>query len=281
MHFLSWNRWAYGLAVIFIILFTAGPIFWNFIVSISPEAEISQASSSFFPQSVTWENYGAILDWDRREGMTVLSALTNSLELALWTLLISLPLTTLGGYALARYRFSGRTVLLSCLILTIVIPTVARIIPVYAMFRQYDMLDSYFWTAVLYTTMAIPILTWISMNYFIQLPQELWQAAELDGFTEWGMLTRIILPLSQPILLTNALITFIISWKQFMVPTILLSAYTNRVITMILSDFMTKDTILYAIIAACGMMAIIPPALLAVLFRRYLISGLTAGSTKF
>lgn len=274
------TKLAYYGAVLFIILFTVGPIAWNFIVSLSPEAEVLKPTQHLLPSTLTLENYSTILQTNSQASRTVISALENSFFLALWTLVISLPLTTLGGYALGRYRFKGRTVLLNALILTIVIPMVARIIPVYAMFREYNMLDSFFWTAVLYTTMAIPIITWISMNYFSQLPPELWQAAELDGFTEWTIFTHIILPVSQPIILTNALIIFIISWKQFMVPTILLSAYENRAITMIMSDFMTKDTIQYALIAACGMIAIIPPAILAILFRHYLISGLTAGATK-
>lgn len=268
----------YG-AVLFILIFILGPILWALIISLTPETDILKAER-IVPDTLFWDNYKNILNLSARENKAVLNALTNSTLAAAVTLALAMPSTVLAGYALARYDFPGKGLIQKFILITIIIPVSATIIPIYSIFRTYDLLDSLFWTSVIYTSSALPLTIWIAMNYFKQLPQELWQAAAIDGFTERQMFLRILLPLSQPVLLTVGLIIFLMTWKQFMVPSILLSSYDNRVITMAMSEFMTKDSIQNTLIAACGIIAIIPPAISAVIFRKYLISGLTAGTGK-
>ncbi|MCH4167131.1 MAG: carbohydrate ABC transporter permease [Megasphaera sp.] len=275
------NKRAYYGAVIVMILFIAGPILWNILISLTPEAELMKPHSNLLPASFDTINYVRLFNSTAREHTIMLNALTNSILAAAATLALALPITIAAGYALARYDFPGKQIVENLIFFTIVIPVSSTIIPIYAVYRELNLLDNLYWTAVIYTSSVIPFAVWITTNYFKQLPKELWQAAALDGFTERQIFMRIILPLSHPAIITTVLIIFLMTWQQFMVPSILLASFDNRVITMSLSSFMTKDTIQYTLIAACGIIAIIPPALLAVWFRKYLISGLTAGSVKF
>ena len=211
---------------------------------------------------------------------TFFNGFENTLLIALITLVIGLPVSVLAGYALARFDFFMKRVVLNFILLTIVIPVFSTIIPIYAFYASYDLLDSMFFTALVYVSSFVPLNIWILMNYFKALPKELWQAAALDGFTPTGTFFRIILPLSRPILMTSALIIFLMSWKQYVIPAILMSTHKHQMITMVMSEFMSRDAIRYGMVAACGIPAVLLPALVAVVFKRFLVRGLTAGTVK-
>ena len=276
----SKNGIGYYFAAFLLIVFSLGPIVWAFIISITPEAELLNASTSLLPSSFTWERYAEIFDPTTSAHQTVLIGLTSSIKIAAITLLIGVPLTTISGYILSIYEFRGKKLFINLLLLTIVIPVFSTIIPIYNIFRNLNMLDSMFWTSVIYVSSVLPLNVWIMMNYFKQLPKELWQAAAIDGFTKTQTFFKVILPVAAPAVLTCALIIFLMAWKQYVIPSILLSSFDNRTITMIMSEFMTRDSIQYGMISAVGIIAIIPPAIVAVLFRKFLISNMAAGAVK-
>ena len=118
------------------------------------------------------------------------------------------------------------------------------------------------------------------MNYFKTLPKELLEAAEVEGLNERQIFFYVILPISYPIILTCVLMVFIMSWNQFQIPLILLSSPENKVVTLILSEFMGRNDISYGLIALCGLVSLVIPAIVAIIFRNKLISGLTQGSVK-
>ena len=118
------------------------------------------------------------------------------------------------------------------------------------------------------------------MNYFRELPVDLWESAAIEGATETQMFLKIALPLAKPIVVTTVLVMFLMSWRQYIIPMLLLSSYNKKVLTMIMSEFMTRDAINYSIIAMLGIVVTIPPMIASIVFRRNLVSGLTAGSVK-
>ena len=270
----------YYLAVIFLILFCLGPIIWCFIISITPEGDLLADGSGIIPQSITWENYRSIFSADSQDSKVILLGLTNSIKISALTLLIGIPLTVLTGYILSIAEFRGKKIFVNLLLLTIVIPVFSTIIPIYNMFRNMDLLNSMLWTSFIYVSSALPLNVWIMMNYFKQMPKELWQAAAIDGFNERQTFFKVILPVASPAVLTCTLIMFLMAWKQYVIPTILLSGFTSRTITMVMSDFIARDFIRYGIIAGCGILAIVPPAIVAVLFRKFLISNMSSGTIK-
>lgn len=270
----------YYVVVVLFLLFTLGPIVYAFLISITPESEILSTTTRLMPDTITWANYQALFDRSSQAYATIAGGLQNSLITAALAVVIGLPVSVLTAYAFTLYQFKFKKLILYFILVTIVIPVFTTIIPIYAMFAQWRLLDSLFWTSVIYVSAFIPLNTWIIMNYMQALPKELWEAARIDGCNGWQTFWYIILPVSYPIIVTSILLIFLMSWSQYQIPLILTSSQANKVVTLVLSEFMTRDTISYGMIAASGLLSIVPPVIVAVVFRNFLISGLTAGSVK-
>ncbi|MGX7109632.1 carbohydrate ABC transporter permease [Facklamia miroungae] len=272
--------WLYLITVIVFLLFTLGPLIWTFIVSVTPKAELMKMDSHFLPSQATFENYQTLFDPTEKAHETVFNGLKNSLISSVYTLIIGVPLAVLTSYSMVRFRFKFRRVLLRFFLITIVIPVFTTIIPIFAIFSNYHLLDQLFWISVIYVTAFLPLTTWMLITHFSKIPKEIWEAGELDGCTEWQLFWRVILPLSRPAIITCVLILLLMSWSQFQIPMILTSSQDNKVITLVLSEFMTRDAIEFSMIAASGLLAILPPAIITMIFRKELVTGLTAGSVK-
>lgn len=270
----------YYLGVFILLVIIAVPLCWNLLISITPEKELLAPHTYFLPPVPDYTKYLRIVTPNTKENALLYNALVNSILLSAITLIVAMPTAVAASYALVRYEFAYKTLVKACIFSTLVIPVATTIIPIYSLYRVLHITDTLWGTSLIYVSALLPIAVWLGIQYFQALPQELWQAAELDGFSEKQLFFYVIFPLSRPLLLTMALIMFLLTWKQFMIPAILLSSTQNKVITVALSAFITKHAIPYTLIAACGFIAILPPALSAIIFRKYLLSGLTSGSTK-
>lgn len=270
----------YIIVVLFFLAFTLGPIIWCFIISITPESEIFVSSGNFLPSKVNWDNYLGIFDRSSGESEVIFRGLKNSLIMSLTTVLVGIPTALFAAYSFYRYRFKGRVLVMKFLMLTIVIPVFTTIIPIYSMFAEYGILDNFFWVSVIYVSSFIPITTWTMMNYFKSIPKELIESSAIEGCSESQIFFKIVIPLSTPILLTCILMVFIMSWNQFQIPLILISSHENKLVTMVLSEFISRNDVRYGVISASGIISLIIPAIVAVFFRKYLISGLMQGASK-
>lgn len=270
----------YYITIIIFLIFTLGPIFWTIIMSITPEHEMLKSGTNILPKSIYLGNYREILDSTSSAHETVFTGLKNSIIVSSITILIGIPVSVLAAYAFSRYRFVGKNFIVKFILITIVIPVFTTIIPIYSIFSEYGMLDNLFWISIIYVSAFLPINTWVIMNYFNSIPQDILQAAVVDGASEKAIFFRIILPISYPIIITSLLTIFLMSWNQFQIPLILTSSQNNKVVTLVLSEFMTRDTISYGLIAVAGLFSIIPPVIIAIIFRKFLITGLTSGSVK-
>ena len=132
----------------------------------------------------------------------------------------------------------------------------------------------------LYLGFGAGLSVFMFTGFIKSIPLEIEEAAMIDGCGRGAAFFRIILPLSRPIILSVTLIMFLNTWSQFQIPLILASSMETKPMAIVVSEFMTKDSIQYGLIAAAGMTALIPPALTAMLFRKYLISGMMGGSVK-
>lgn len=204
----------------------------------------------------------------------------NSQRAAAITLVIGIPVALMSAYALGRMQFRGRKAIKNILLITMVIPVMATIIPLYRMFADARLLDNIFWLSVVYVSSYLPLAVWLISNYFATIPKELEEAALIDGCGRTATFFRIMLPLSAPIILSISLIMFLNTWSQFQIPLILASSMETKPMAIVVSEFVTKDTIQYGLVAAAGMIALIPPALAALVFRKYLVSGMMKGSVK-
>ena len=273
------KRAGYFLATILFLIFTVGPFVWTFMISVTPDYAIFAPTSKMLPESITFANYVELFSGSRR-GNAFFKGMYNSMRAVGITLVIGIPIAMMSAYALSRMEFKGRKVIKNLFLITMVIPVMATIIPLYRMFAAGKMLDHIFWLSMVYVSSYLPMASWLISNYFATIPKELEEVAMIDGCGRGAAFFRIILPLSRPIILSVTLIMFLNTWSQFQIPLILASSMETKPMAIVVSEFMTKDSIQYGLIAAAGMTALIPPALTAMLFRKYLISGMMGGSVK-
>ena len=274
------NKILYYISILIFIIFTLGPIVWCFIISITPEHDMLKETTKFLPSKITLDNYKDILNINSRAHETLFNGLKNSLIVSLITILISIPVSVVTGFLFSRYKFKAKNFIMKSILITTVIPVFATVITIYSIFAEYNMLDNLFWISIIYVSAFVPIIIWMITSYFNNIPKEILQAAEIDGCSDFQIFFKIILPISTPIIFACTLIVFLMSWNQFQIPLIFTSSQENKVVTLIMSEFMSRDAISYGLIAVCGIFSIVPPVILAILFRKLLVSGLISGSVK-
>lgn len=269
----------YILILLVFLILVLGPFIWAFILSITPEHAMLAKTSALLPEAITWKNYIELFGGSRK-GQLLFTGIQNSLKAVGMTLLVGIPICLMSAYTLSRMEFKGRKLIRNLLLITMVIPVMATIIPLFRIFVARQLLDNVFWLSVVYVSSYLPMITWLMSNYFSTIPKELEEAAVIDGCGKLATFMKIILPISYPIILSAALIMFLNTWNQFQIPLILASSIETKPVAIVVSEFMTKDSIQYGLTAAAGILAVIPPAVTALIFRKFLISGMMRGSVK-
>lgn len=275
-----WKRIGYIIALALFLTLTLGPFIWTFILSVTPEYAMMEKTSGLFPDVVIYDNYRELLTEGTQRGSLLITGIKNALKAVGASLLIGIPIAMMSAYALSRMEFRGRRPIKNLLLITMVIPVMATIIPLFRLFVARQWLDDVFWLSMVYVSSYLPMATWLISNYFSTIPKELEEAALIDGCGRMASFLRIIVPSSYPIILSAALIMFLNTWSQFQIPLILASSLETKPVAIVVSEFMTKDSVQYGLTAAAGIIAVIPPAVTALIFRRFLISGMMRGSVK-
>ncbi len=270
----------YVFALLIFLIFYLGPFIWTFIISITPDSMVLEKSLNFLPESTTFKNYLLLFDISSRQGKLLFSGMRNAIYASFVTIVLCIPMALLSAYALSRFKFFGKDFIKNSLLITMAIPVMATIIPIYKMFMQLKLLNNMYALSLVYVTSYLPVIVWLMSNYFSSIPRDLDEAAMVDGCTKLKALIHVVLPLSCPIIASAVLIIFLSTWSQFQIPLILASNTDTKPIAIITSEFITKDTVHYGLTAAAGILAIIPPALLALVFRKFLVSGIMKGSVK-
>lgn len=273
------KKTGYILILLVFLILVLGPFIWAFILSITPEHAMLAKTTALLPEAITWKNYIELFGGSRK-GQLLFTGIQNSLKAVGMTLLVGIPICLMSAYTLSRIEFKGRKLIRNLLLITMVIPVMATIIPLFRIFVARQLLDNVFWLSVVYVSSYLPMITWLMSNYFSTIPKELEEAAVIDGCGKLATFMKIILPISNPIILSAALIMFLNTWNQFQIPLILASSIETKPVAIVVSEFMTKDSIQYGLTAAAGILAVIPPAVTALIFRKFLISGMMRGSVK-
>ena len=274
------KRIGYVLALAVFLILTLGPFIWTFVLSVTPEYAMMEKNTKLLPDEATYENYKELLTAGSQKGSILITGIKNALKAVGATLVIGIPVSMMSAYALSRMEFKGRKIIRNLLLITMVIPVMATIIPLFRLFVDRQWLDDVFWLSMVYVSSYLPMVTWLMSNYFATIPKELEESAMIDGCGRMASFLRIILPASYPIILSAALIMFLNTWSQFQIPLILASSLETKPVAIVVSEFMTKDSVQYGLTAAAGMIAVIPPAVTALVFRRFLISGMLGGAVK-
>ena len=263
-------------SIIFIYIFiTLVPLMWIFSTSLKSNDVAVSLPPKILPSDPTIENYIFVITEPR-----LLHSLINSLLVSLGSTGISVLISALGGYAFARFKFRGKDILLSIVLGLFMIPVIINIIPLYLMLSQVGLLNSIFTLMITFQILIIPLNIFLLKNYFETIPYELEEAALVDGCSRFGILRRIIIPLSTPGLAIASVLAFRFSWNEFLLPIVLSNRPDSLVFQVALYQFISIYRIEWGYLTAGINIALIPIVVLMLLFQKQLIQGLTAGSLK-
>ena len=282
------NRLLNLLLVGLVLVFVLVPVFWLVVSSISSTKDLLRTPPRWLPWPPNLIHYRQLL-FGTGQAETTLTAVTlrafryalrNSLIVAGGVSALCLAFGSLAGYAFARTPLPGRSLLIYVLLLGQMIPVIVLIIPLYLVINRLGLLDRLEIIILLLSAYHLPFTIWILRSYFQTLPVELEEAALVDGASRLQALIHIVLPLSLPGLFAAGVYTSMQSWNAFMIPLIFTSKDTYRTVTVAIAMFVGRHYTEYGLMSAAGVLASLPPVLMAIFFQRYLLAGLTAGATK-
>jgi multiple sugar transport system permease protein len=268
-------------------LYILAPFSWLLLTSFMHERDALSVPPQWIPADPTLENYETFFDPSgtravvgSRAAEQMLPGLVNSMIVSVGTAVLNLVLGTLAGYSFARLRFPARKSLLMFYLATRMVPGIALIVPLYLTIRSYGLLDNLFSLMVTYLTFTLPFTIWLLKSYFQAIPRTLEEAALIDGCTWPQMLVKVLLPVAVPGLVAAAMLAFMTAWNDYLFAVILTNTMAAKTIPVVVAGFATDVTTERTLMAAGGVMAVIPPLLLALIFHRLIVTGLTSGAVK-
>ena len=249
------------------------PLLWMLSVSFMPAGGASRFPPPLLPSSATLDNYRALFE---RIGMGGYFA--NSVLVAIAITALSLLINTMAGYAFAKLRFAGRERIFKLLLAALVIPSQVAMLPLFLMLKQMGLVNSY--GGVIVPGLASIFGIFLVRQYARSIPDELIEAARIDGAGEWLIFFRIVLPMLKPVLVTLAIFTFMGSWNDFMWPLIVLTDQTNYTLPVALASLSREHIQDVEMMMAGAVLTVLPVLLLFLMLQRYYIQGLLLGSVK-
>jgi multiple sugar transport system permease protein len=294
------RRFGLFVACVCVLAYALGPVAWLMASSVQDEAEIASIPPHWIPERPTLQNYRAIFraDWqdvtyksrsqvDPASGgyipstaENLLPGMANSFKVAISVVLLNLLVGIPAAYAIAKIRFRGRSTSIYFMLATRVIPDIALVVPFFLVIKRLGLIDNILSLVITYLAITLPFTVFVLVSYFESLPDELDKAARVDGCSRFQALTHVFVPLALPALIAVVLFTFLSSWNEFLLALMFTETPASQTLPIVVASFASDFTISFSFINAAGVIAMVPPVILALMFERYIVSGLTAGAVK-
>jgi multiple sugar transport system permease protein len=257
------------------------PIGYMVLASITPQRVLITTPLQWIPSTFDFSRYATIFAGGADSvGTTFRAAMLNSTVVAIGTVAISMVVGILGAYAFARLRFRFRRAILVLFLATYMLPQIATLIPLYLILNSIGLLDTTAGLTFVDCALVIPFVLWILSNYFMTIPEELEEAARVDGTTRMGALWYVVLPAARPGIFAAIMFAFLLAWDEFMYALIFTSSDASKTLPVAISEFAGRYTTDFGLVAAGGIIAALPPLIVAIIFQRYVVSGMAAGAVK-
>jgi multiple sugar transport system permease protein len=272
-----WALWGSYIALtVFAFIFLIPPIY-TVITSLKTSTEISSRQGS------PWLVQNPVLDnfLELAADAHFQAFFWNSVKITVVVVILSMVISILAAFALARMRFWGSAALATGVFLTYLVPESLLFIPMFQIVGSLGLMNSTWCLVLLYPTLTVPFCTWIMIGYFSSIPKELDEAALIDGASYMQMLVKIFIPVAMPGIIAATIFAFTVSWGQILYPLAFLFSSDQMVLTVgIVTELIRGDVFQWGKIMAGSMMAALPPVIIYAFLMDYYISGLTAGATK-
>lgn len=271
-------RIGFWALVVLIFLYTVFPFYWAFISALKPEAELIRTPATFFPQTITLDNFRAVFQNDK-----FLRGLLNSAAVSVSVVLLALVIGSFAAYALGRLRFRGKRWMLYVILSMTLFPAISILPGLFTVVNELSLYGNITSLMLSYLIFTLPFTIWVLTSFFKGLPGELEQAALVDGCTPFQTFYRILLPLVAPALVTTGLLAFIGAWNEYLFGlTFTLTQPAAQTVTVAIANFtgVIARNEPFGEIMAASVIVTVPLIILVLVFQRRIVQGLTAGAVK-
>ncbi len=266
------------LAFLIFLLVIGVPFYYIVISSLTPKSEMFQTPPSYFPSHLTLDNYVRML-----AAVPFLTFFRNSLIFAVGSSAVSVIAAGLAAYALARIKFRGSNAIYLALILSVALPQMAVLVPMFQTFQTFRLINTYQGLIIMMSSLMLPFTIMTLVSFINQVPAEIEEAAYIDGATTLQIIGRVVLPLVRPALFTMFLINFIISWNELLYPLVFAQRTVTKTLSVGLVE-LTSDAATYTrpwdMMSAMSVLMIIPVLLIILFGQRMIVAGLARGAVK-
>jgi multiple sugar transport system permease protein len=249
------------------------PFFWMLSASLKLDKDVFRFPIEWIPSVLQWSNFVEI--WTR---IPFLTFFANTTKLTVIITLLQLFTSSFAGYAFAKLKFRGRDALFLLYISSIAVPWQAYMVPQFIMMRNLDLVNTHLALILLQAFTAFGVF--LMRQFFVSIPDDILDAARIDGLSEYGIYFRIMLPLSKPALATLTIFTSVFVWNDFMGPLIYLNDTSLKTIQLGLRLFIQQYSANYALIMAASLVSVIPIIILYIVFQRFFVEGIATTGIK-
>lgn len=256
------------------LLVVVGPFVWAVLSSVKPEAEIRRVPATWWPEAFTLDNYRELLS-----RLDFPQAFANSAIVAVLTTLGNLAFCSLLGYALAKLRFPGKRALFLVVLGTLMVPSMVTFVPQFVMVSNLGLVNSY--GGLILPFLATPFGVFLMRQYLLSIPDELIEAARVDGAGELRIFARIVLPLCGPALATLTILTFLASWNNFLWPLVVATTEDKYTLPVALALYSVgQNRIDFGLVLAGAVAVLLPVVIVFVLLQRHFLRGIATTGLK-
>jgi ABC-type glycerol-3-phosphate transport system permease component len=276
-----------GLAVALLIVWSLGPLAIGVTTSISTQREVNAIPTKWIPDDPTLDSYSALLGDSSASGGAALDtasdadafgqAIVNTTILTVIATIAILVVAVMAGYGFSRLRFRGSNALLAVVLATMVIPVFTLVVALFRLMADFDLINTYLGLVLVFVSAQAPLAVWLFYNYCRELPADPEEAALIDGCTRLQAFGRVVLPQMRSGIAALTAITMLAIWGQFLIPLLLTSTIETKPVTVVITEFIGKYTTNYPLLTAAGVLAMIPPAVVALALNRHIRGMLSAG----
>jgi multiple sugar transport system permease protein len=273
----SWRSLVIPIVVTAIVVFTLAPVLWQLLTSFKVNPEIETIPNVYIPSKITFQHYTEL--FVRRP---FFAYILNSALVSIVSTVLCLAIGSPAAYALARLKIAGEKIILAGVLIVTLFPYILLFLGLLEVIKWVGLANNYLALIIPYTAINLPLTILVMRSFFQQLPKDLEDVAKVDGYNTWQMLTRIVLPLTLPAMVTTGILTFIFSWNEFLFALTFITKETMKTIPVAaaqLSGASQFDTP-YGALAAATILGTLPLILLVLFFQRKIVQGLTAGAVK-
>jgi len=273
----AWSRRLESTGIWLLLVAGAGimvfPVYWMFATAVRPKDEVFSGTAGLIPSSFVWQNFA-----DAIGRVPFLSWAANSLVITVAAVVITVTINLLCGYAFAKFRFAGRDILFLAVLSALMIPFQVIIVPLFLVVSELGLLSDY-WGVIL-PRAAEAFGIFMVRQFMVSIPDELLEAARIDGASELKIFFKIVVPLSKPIIAVLVIFTFMWRWNDFALPLIVMMKHEMYTVQLGLNLLRGQFNTEWSMIMAIALLSLVPMLIIFTFFQRYFVQGISGSGLK-